>query len=96
VKLSILELIPIEILPITTLLAVVEGAIGLIPSRIKTLIQMKTIVGVPNKVDILMDRRAIDTHMAHFSALCTCHTCINNFEVIEARIFKFLHEKINL
>jgi hypothetical protein len=57
---------------------------------------MKTIIGVPNKVDALMDRRAIDTHMAHFSALFTRHTSIDNFEVIKDRIFKFLHENINL
>jgi hypothetical protein len=57
---------------------------------------MKTIIGVQNKVDVLMDRWAIDTHMAHFSALFTHHTSIDNFEVIKARIFKFLHENINL
>jgi hypothetical protein len=57
---------------------------------------MKTIVGVPNKVDVLMDHRAIDTHMARFSTLFTRHTSVNHFEVIEAQIFKFLHEKINL
>jgi hypothetical protein len=43
-----------------------------------------------------MDRQAIDTHMTHFSTLFTCHTSIDHFEVIEAWIFKFLHEKINL
>jgi hypothetical protein len=57
-------LISVEILPITALLVVVEGEIRIIPSRIEALIQMKTIVGVPNKVGILMDRRAIDTDMA--------------------------------
>jgi hypothetical protein len=57
-------LILVEILPIIALLADVEGEIRLIPSQIEALIQMKTIVGVPNKVDILMDHRAIDTHMA--------------------------------
>jgi hypothetical protein len=62
----------------------------------EALIQTKTIVGVCNKVDILMDHWAIDTHMAHFSALLTCHMSIDHFEVIEAQIFKFLHEKINL
>jgi hypothetical protein len=56
----------------------------------------KTIIGVPNKVDIMMDRWAIGTHMAHFSALFTRHTSVDHFEVIEARIFKFLHEKINI
>jgi hypothetical protein len=58
------EFIPVEILPITALLAVVEGEIGLIPSQIEALIQTKTIVGVPNKVNILIDHREIDTHMA--------------------------------
>jgi hypothetical protein len=65
-------------------------------SRIEALIQIKTIVGVPNKVDVLMDRRTIGTHMACFSTLFTRHTSVNHFEVIEAQIFKFLHEKINL
>jgi hypothetical protein len=58
------EFIPVEILPITALLAVVNGEIGLIPSQIEALIQTKTIVGVPNKVNILIDHREIDTHMA--------------------------------
>jgi hypothetical protein len=89
-------LIPIEILAITTLLAVVEGEIGLISSWIEALIQTKTIVGVPNKAYILMDHRAIDTHMGHFSTIFTCHMSVDHFEVIEARIFKFFHEKINL
>jgi hypothetical protein len=89
-------LILVEILPITALLAVVKGEIGLIPSRIEALIRTKTIVRVPNKVDILMDHRGIDTHMARFSALFTCHMSVDHFEVIEAQIFKFLHEKINL
>jgi hypothetical protein len=88
--------IPVEILPITALLAIVVEEIVIIPSQIEALIQMKTIVGVPNKVDVLMDRRAIDTHMLHFSALFTHHTSVDHFEVIDARIFKFLHEKINL
>jgi hypothetical protein len=57
---------------------------------------MKTIVGVPNKVDVLMDRQAIETHMVYFSSLFTRHTNVDHFDVIEAQIFKFLHEKINL
>jgi hypothetical protein len=77
-------------------LAVVKWEIGLIPSQIEALIRTKTIVGVPNKVDVLMDPWEIDTHMARFSALFTCHTSVNHFEVMEAQIFKFLHEKINL
>jgi hypothetical protein len=86
----------VEILPITTLLTVVDGEIRLIPSLIEALIQTKIIIGVPNKVYILIDHRAIDTHMAHFFALFTHHTSINHFKVIETQIFKFLHEKINL
>jgi hypothetical protein len=81
---------------ITGLLAVVEGEIGLIPSGIEAMIWTKTIIGIPNKVDVLMDHRAIDTHMAHFSALFTHHMNVDHFELIEARIFKFLHEKMNL
>jgi hypothetical protein len=83
-------------MPISALRVIVDGEIGLNPSQIEALIQSKTIVGVPNKVDVLMDRQAIDTHMARFSALFTCHMSVDHFEVIEAWIFKFLHEKINL
>jgi hypothetical protein len=43
-----------------------------------------------------MDRQAIDTHMACFSALLTHHMSLDHFEVIEVQIFKFLHKKINL
>jgi hypothetical protein len=43
-------LIPLEILPITTLLAVIEGEIGLIPSVIEVLIWMKTILEFPIKL----------------------------------------------
>jgi hypothetical protein len=89
-------LIPVEIIPIITRLVVVEGEIGLIPSRIEALIQTKTIFGVPNKVDVLMDHQAIDAHMARFSALFTCNMSVDYFEVIKARIFNILHEKINL
>jgi hypothetical protein len=88
-------LIPIQIMHITALLMVVEREIGLIPSRIEALVQMKTIIGIPKKVDILMDHQAIDTHMAHFSSHFTRHTSVDHFEVIEAQIFRFLHEKIN-
>jgi hypothetical protein len=83
-------------MPISALRVIVDGEIGLNPSQIEALIQSKTIVGVPNKVDVLMDHQAIDTHMARFSALFTCHMSVDHFEVIEAWIFKFLHEKINL
>jgi hypothetical protein len=45
-----LGLISFEILPITTLLAVVEQETGLVPPIVEALIQMKTIVGVTNKL----------------------------------------------
>jgi hypothetical protein len=70
-------LISVEILPITFLLEVLEGEIELIPSRIEASIWTKTLVRVPNKVDVLMDRRKIDNHMAHFSALFTRHTSVD-------------------
>jgi hypothetical protein len=90
-----LGLISIEILPITTLLAVIEWETGLVPPRIEALIQMKTIVGVTNKVSILTDCRAINTHVACFSALFTSQLGINHFEMIKAWVLKLLH-KINL
>jgi hypothetical protein len=91
-----LGLISVEILPITTLLAVVEREIRLVPPRDEALIQMKTIVGVTNKVSILTDYRAIDTHVACFSALFTGHKGIDHFEMIKAWVLKLLHKKINL
>jgi hypothetical protein len=45
---------------------------------------MKTIVGITNEVDILGDRQAVDVHVACFSALFTCSSGINHFEMIEA------------
>ena len=33
--------------------------------------------------------------MPHFAALFTCHAGTDHFKVIDAQIFKFLHEKIN-
>jgi hypothetical protein len=44
-------LISIEILPITTLLAVVKWETGFVPPSIEVLIRTKTIVGINNKVD---------------------------------------------
>jgi hypothetical protein len=90
-----LGLISVEILPITTLLAVVERETGLVPPRVEALIQTKTIVGATNKVNILTDRQAIDTHVACFSALFTGHSGIDHFEMIKARVLKLLHKKIN-
>jgi hypothetical protein len=91
-----LGLISVEILPFTTLLAVVEQEIGLVPPRVEALIRTKTIVGVTNKVSILIDRWAIDTHVACFSALFIGHSGIDHFEMIKARVLKLLHKKINL
>jgi hypothetical protein len=91
-----LGLISIEILPITTLLAVVERETGLVPPRVEALIRMKTIVGFTNKVSIPIDCRAIDTHVAYFSALFTGHSDIDHFEMVKARVLKLFHKKINL
>jgi hypothetical protein len=83
-------------LPTTTLLVVVERETGLIPPNIEALIRTITIVGVTNKVSILIDRLAINTHVACFSALFTHHSSIDHFEMIEARVLELLHEKMNL
>jgi hypothetical protein len=91
-----LGLISVEILPITTLLAVVEWETRLVPTRVEDLIRTKTIVGVTNKVSILTNRRAIDTHVACFSTLFTGHSGIDHFEMIKAQVLKLLHKKINL
>jgi hypothetical protein len=53
-------------------------------------------IRISNEIHILAGRRAIDNHMACFSALFSCHVGIVHFEVVETQIFKFLHEKINL
>jgi hypothetical protein len=86
----------VEVLPHTTLLAIVKRETGLIPPSIEALIRMKTIVGITNEVDILGDRRAVDAHVACFSALFTCYSGIDHFEMIKARVLKILHKKINL
>jgi hypothetical protein len=86
----------IEVLPHTALLAVVEHEVGFVPPNIKALIRKKTIVGITNKVDILGDRRAVDAHVAYFSTIFTCYSGIDHFEMIEARVLKLLHKKINL
>jgi hypothetical protein len=91
-----LGLISVEILPITTLLAVVEWETGLVPPRDEALTQTKIIVGVTNKVSILTNRRAIDTHVSYFSALFTGHSGIGHFEMIKDRVIKLLHKNINL
>jgi hypothetical protein len=51
----------LEVLPVTTLLAVIEQKVGFIPSRIEALVRMKTI-RIFNKIHVLTDRRVIDTH----------------------------------
>jgi hypothetical protein len=89
-------LIYVEILPITTLLAVVEWETGLVPPSIEALIRTKLIVGITNEVDILGDRRAVDAHVACFSVLFTHYSSIDYFEMIEAWVLKLLHKKINL
>jgi hypothetical protein len=88
--------ISVEIMPITTLLAVVERETKLVPPSIEALIRTKIIVGITNKVDILGDCRAIDAHVAYFSALFTCFSGIDHFEMIESWVLKLLHKKINL
>jgi hypothetical protein len=57
---------------------------------------VKTIVGITNEIDILGDRREVDAHVVCFSALITRYSGINHFEMIEARVLKLLHKKINL
>jgi hypothetical protein len=89
-------LISVEILPHTTLLAIVDWEIGFVPPSIKALIRTRTIIGITNKVDILRDHRAVDAHVAHLSALVTCYSGIDHFEMIEAWVLKLLHKKINL
>jgi hypothetical protein len=89
-------LIFVEILPITTPLAVVEQETGFVPPSIEALIRMKTIVGITNEVDILGDHQTIDAHVACFSTLFTCYSGIDHFEMITARVLKLLHKKINL
>jgi hypothetical protein len=79
-----LEHISVEILPITTLLAVVEWEIRLAPPRVEALIRVITIFGVTNKVSVLIDHRAINTYVAYFSTLFTRHSGIDHFEMIEA------------
>jgi hypothetical protein len=89
-------LISVKVLPHTTLLAVVEREIGFVSPSIEALIRMKTIVGITNEVDVLGDRRVVDAHMARFSTLFTRCLGIDHFKMIEARVLKLLHKKINL
>jgi hypothetical protein len=89
-------LISIEILSHTTLLAVVERETGFVPPSSEALIRTKTIAGITNEVDILGDNWAVDVHVSYFSALFTRYSSIDHGEVIEARVLKLLHKKINL
>jgi hypothetical protein len=89
-------LISVKILSITTLLVVVEQKTGFVPPSIEALIRTKTIIGISNEVDVLGDHQAVDAHVACFSALFTCYSGIDHFEMIEARVLKLLHKKINL
>jgi hypothetical protein len=91
-----LGLISVQILPITTLLVVVEQETRLVPPRVEALIQTKTIVGVTKKVSILTNHRAIDTHVACFSALFIGQSGIDHFVIIKAGVLKLLHKKINI
>jgi hypothetical protein len=64
-------LIFVEILPTTTLLAVVKQETGFVPPSIEALIRMKTIVGITNELDILGDRWSVGAQVACFSTLFT-------------------------
>jgi hypothetical protein len=86
----------IKVLPHTTLLAVVELETGFVPPRTEALIRTKTIAGITNEVYILGDHLAVDAHVAHFSALFTRYSGIDHFDMIEARVLKFHHKRINL
>jgi hypothetical protein len=77
-------------------LAVVEWETEFVPPSIEALIRTKTIVGITNEVYILWDRWAVDAHVACFFTLFTCYSGIDHFEMIEARVLKLLHKKINL
>jgi hypothetical protein len=57
---------------------------------------MKAIVGITNEVDILGDRRAVDAHVVRFYTPFIRYLGIDHFEMIEARVLKLLHKKVNL
>jgi hypothetical protein len=77
-------------------LEVVKQETRFVPPSIEALIKIKIIDGITNEVDILGDCRAVDAHVAHFSALFTRYSGIDHFEMIEAWVLKLLHKKINL
>jgi hypothetical protein len=68
---SVRRFTSVEVLPHTTLLAVVEQETTFVPPSIEALIRMKTIIGITNEGDVLGDRQAVDAHVARFSALFT-------------------------
>jgi hypothetical protein len=78
------------------MLVVVERETELVPPSIEALIKTKTIVGITNEIDILGDRRIVYAHVACFSTLLRHYSGIDHFEMIEARVLKLLHKKINL
>jgi hypothetical protein len=78
------------------LLAVVKRETAFVPPSIEALIRTKTIVGITNEVDILGDHRTIDAHVARFPALFTRYSRIDHSEMIDARVLKLLHKKINI
>jgi hypothetical protein len=78
------------------LLAVVKRETGFVPPSIEALIRIKTIIGITNEVDVLGDHRAVDARVTHFSTLFTHYSGVDHFEMIEARVLKLLHKKINL
>jgi hypothetical protein len=71
-------LISIEFLPITTLPVVVERKVRLISPWIEALIRMESI-GIFNEINVLTDRRKINTHMACLTTLLTRHMGIDHF-----------------
>jgi hypothetical protein len=75
---------------------IVERETRLVPPNIESLIRTKTIVGITSEFDVLGDHQAVDAHVASFFTLFTCYSGINHFEMIEARVLKLLHKKINL
>jgi hypothetical protein len=77
-------------------LAVDELETRLVPPSIEALIRMKIIFGITNEVDILGDCRTVDAHVACFFALFTRYSGIDHFEMIDARVLKLFHKKINL
>jgi hypothetical protein len=70
-------LISVQILPISTLLAVVEWKTGFVPPSIKALIRTKTIIEITNEDDILggvgklMPMWPVSLHSSHVTRAST-------------------------